>query len=362
MRLLLQSKEQVHHHHQGQHGSSPKIRPIMVRGSGASHAGYTLHSCGGILVVRACKLMNPCRWQQEDAGTWLVVVNISARGHGDSPQGFSHDIEKLMFNIRKLIESYPSHSRTQKAQVLKLAKLWGESIGSTHASPTLRLLSEIPYPFAVWWTQAGAMNRKLQPVVVNILARWEDVTCKGLGYYGFKPCNWWSSGRSVRSDPFSVFYLNVLCDRVWCNAATWLVVIGEWIPWQASRNSVMTSRCWCSTSESWLKAILHTLNTWAAVPKIESEICWVIARAHMLKLAKLFGGWHWLHRCKSHSPFAVRYSISLRWLMNSSRFHEYETATCCGEYFGEVRGSDSLQAARLLWLQGIKLMVFRQRC
>jgi len=102
-----------------------------------------------------------------------------------------------------------------------------------------------------------------------------------------------------------------------------------------------------------LKAIRHTLNTWAEVPKTESEICWMKARAQVLKLAKLFGGWHWLHRCKSYSPLDVRYSISLRWLMNSSRFHENETATCCGEYFAEVRVIDSLQAAQLLWLQGI---------
>jgi len=36
-------------------------------------------------------------------------VNILARGHGDSKE-FSHDIEVLMFNIRKLIENHPSHS------------------------------------------------------------------------------------------------------------------------------------------------------------------------------------------------------------------------------------------------------------
>jgi len=65
---MNQTVQRLHRHHQRQYQSSAKVRPFVVRG-GSSGAGCTLNSYGGLLVGRACKLMNPCRWQQEDAAT-----------------------------------------------------------------------------------------------------------------------------------------------------------------------------------------------------------------------------------------------------------------------------------------------------
>jgi len=102
-----------------------------------------------------------------------------------------------------------------------------------------------------------------------------------------------SSCRGLRSDPFCMctgFEFSLWLGVMWC---CYLACCGEHaeerIPWQDPRNSVRTSRCWCSISASWLKAIRHTPKTWAEVPKTDLENCWVKARECALKLAKLRG-------------------------------------------------------------------------
>lgn len=279
-------------------------------------------------------------------------MNISARWHSDSPQGnqlwyWDVDVQHPKLDWKLSITLPKPRKR----------KCW--SRGAKHWPYTCKTHS----PFAVrdsisvrgLMNPSRCQNSKLHLVVVNILARWEDMTaCKGLVVMVLHhvidglpadvteqthfPCSLWI---------FSVEQ----CDA--------MLLLG--LLWSASGYRDRPQRI-----QSWHRGVdaQHPKADW------KPSITLLIHGQKCSKPNQKFAGWKPERNCWSLQNYvgdgigstdgsptlhllSDRYSIYLRWLMNSSRFHEHETATCYGEYLAEVRGIDSLQAVRLLWLRGI---------